>query len=172
MSRTLATALTEWFTEGNPIPTGEDFHTDLRRATDLVGGQRPVARLLGVPESSVRRWLAGGKTRRAIDFVRPIRRLFAGRQRFVNAYNGFASMVVTADVTYSNDTRRRPLHVGREVSIRRVQAILRAWEDGNDRTTHNNLLRAIKEDYFRLDGDEPGAMGFVVMKGPYGIAFE
>ena len=172
MSRTLATALTAWITEGHSIPNGEDFHEDLRRTVNLVGGQRPAARLLGVPESSVRRWLAGGRTRRTIDFVRPIRRLYAGRQRFVNAYNGYVSMVVEANITYSNDTRRRRIHVGREISIRRIQAILRAWEDGNDRTVHNNLSRAIKEDYFRIDLDEVGSNAFVSMRGPYGIAFE
>ena len=173
MSRTLATALTTWMTEGHAIPTGEDFHQDLVRAVNLAGGQRAAGRLLGVPESSLRRWLGGARPRRQVDLVRPIRRLFAGRQRFVDAYNGYMSMVVTANVTYSSDTRSRQLHVGREISIRRIQAVLRAWEDGNDRTAHNNLSRAIKEDYFRIDLDEvePGRQ-FVTMRGPYGIAFE
>ena len=171
VSRGLAGALNRHLTAGQDLP-GDSFQEDLTHVVGLAGGVRPAGRLLGLPESSIRRWLAGAKPRRPIDLVRPLRRYFATREAFTNAYNGQDSMVVVADVLYSNDVRKnRHLHVGREIPLRRIQAILRAWLDGNDKTVGNNLMRAIKENYFGLEGDAED-LAMVQIRTVHRIYFE
>ena len=171
VSRGLAASLTAYLTAGQNLP-GESFQGDLAHVIGLAGGIRPAGRLLGLPESSIRRWLAGAKPRRPVDLVRPVRRFFATQQRFTSAYNGYDSMVVVADVLYSNEVRKnRHLHVGREIPARRIQAILRAWLDGNDKTVGNNLMRAIKENYFGLEGDQED-LAMVQIRQVHRIYFE
>lgn len=166
----LSVALTRHLT-GGQAPPGDSFQGDLTHIVGLAGGIRPAGRLLGLPESSIRRWLAGATPRRPVDLIRPVRRYFATRESFINAYNGTDSLVVVADTRYSNELRKsRHLHVGREIPLRRIQAILRAWLDGADKTVDNNLMRAIKENYFLLEGG-PEDMAMVQIR-PERVYFE
>ena len=155
----LAGALTAYLTEGKGFPP--TFRDQLGFLVEAAGGNRPAGRLLGLPESSIRRWLAGAKPRAPRDLTPFLRAYWAGRPRFIEAYNGYASFVGVMDILYSNDERTaRTVHFGREVPLRRIQAILRAWEAGADKTVGNNLSRAIKEDYFSLGSDQ-ASLGMV-----------
>jgi len=115
-----------------------------------AGGNRAAARILGVAESTVRRWLQGAKPRDPHRLVEAARLTASMRYKpgaYDAAYQGDTLMVITAWIRISGDKRKRSVSVGQHIPQRRMQAVLRAWRAGDDDKAERLLIKAIDEEY-------------------------
>jgi hypothetical protein len=135
---------------------GRTFHENLEILVQQTGSGRAAGRALGVPETTIRRWRGGVTPRKLPDIVPTARGAATARkQAFTNLYTGVDTLKIRAEVHYSSDVRVRWLHIGREVSLRKMQGILRAWTAGQDARAERLLRNAILDDYFGMKDVDP-----------------
>lgn len=122
-----------------------------------IGSGRAAARALGVAESTLRGWRKGARPRRDNQlFVATTRGAATARFRpdhYDDAYHGRKIMAIKGIIRVSNDARPRTAHVGREIPLRSMQGVLRAWSSGDDDKAERLLQNAIIRYYASLEFD-------------------
>lgn len=154
----LASEMNQLFAGADRVAThGRSFHENLEILVEQTGSGRAAGRLLGVPETTIRRWRTGVTPRRVLDLV-PFARVAASARKgaFGKVYRGEATIAIKAVIVYSSDRRERWIHIGREISRQKMQGIMRAWAGGDDERATRLMRNAIYRDYFHIEPPRAG----------------
>jgi hypothetical protein len=144
----------------NPPSATLSVWENLEILVAATGSGRAAARALGVAESTLRGWRKGARPRRTnLEFVATARGAATayyrpsafGGSHYDAAYRGDVIMAIRGWIKVSNDSRKRTIHVGREIPQRSMQGILRAWSAGNDEKAESLLVNAITRYYANVN---------------------
>jgi hypothetical protein len=118
-----------------------------------VGGGRAAARLLGIGESTFRGWRAGRQPRKGGDLLVAAARAATAGRRYDAAYAGETELEINGLIIVSSDARIRTIHPGRNIPLRQMRNVLRAWINGDDSRAERLLAKHIDEFYQPMEFD-------------------
>lgn len=148
---------------GDDLPEPDlGFVPNLERYVAQAGSGRKAAKVLGVPESTLRGWRHGVAPRhihqRQVELVQSARKAFVPRGPLLDAWNGTNVLAIKARVKVSGDVRTRILHPGREIPQATTQRLIRMYLAGADDTQLGKAIASAidryyqKFQYLRVDG--------------------
>jgi len=140
---------------GNAVPgPRRPFHENLRILIDAAGSGRAAGRLLGVAETTLRRWRSGVTPRHdRQSLVISAGRAILGGTTYRRAYEGELTIRIKGVIVASKDVRDRTISPGRTIPRRSFQRTLRLWLAGDDEAAGNSLLKATEKYYEGLSVD-------------------